>query len=310
MHGGAAAAEPRRSPFYLPEAISMADQPLRLLAFGAHPDDCEFHSGGLAAIYRSLGHVVKLISVTNGEAGHHEQTGPALTARRRQEAAAAAKTIGAAAEVWDYPDGRMQNTLELRYQIIREIRTFKPDLLLTHRNNDYHPDHRVVGDVVRDACYMVTVPSIVPEVPIVRKDPVVAFMPDKFTKPYPLSPDVIVDITNQLDAIVEMIAQHKSQVFEWLPYNRSELADVPLGDAGRKRWLKAKVVERLRRQSDRYRREIAAVYGDAAARQIELVEPYEISEYASPLTAELHRKLFPFVPPPRVGHDGGLTPIG
>jgi LmbE family N-acetylglucosaminyl deacetylase len=288
----------------------MADQPLRLLVLGAHPDDPEFHCGGLAAIYRALGHDVKLIAVTNGEAGHHEQTGPALTQRRRQESAAAAKTIGATAEVWDYPDGRLQPTLELRYQIIREIRTFKPDLVLTHRNNDYHPDHRAVGDAVRDASYMVTVPSIVPEVPIVRKDPVVAFMPDKFTKPCPLSPDIIVDITKQIDVIVEMLACHKSQVFEWLPYNRSELADVPLGDAGRKRWLKTKVLERLRRQTDRYRREITAVYGDATARHIELIEPYEISEYASPLTPTLHAKLFPFVPPPRTATGVEPAPLG
>lgn len=273
----------------------MADQPLKLLVLGAHPDDCEFHCGGLAAIYRKFGHDVKLVSVTNGESGHHEMTGPTLTARRRQEAHASAKTIGAAAEVWDYPDGRLQPTLELRERIIREIRTYKPDLLVTHRNNDYHPDHRAVGDVVRDASYMVTVPSIVSDVPIVRKDPVVAFMSDKFTKPYPLQADVLVDVTKQIDVIVDMLACHKSQVFEWLPYNRSELADVPLGEAGRKRWLKTHVVDRLRRQTDRYRRELAAAYG-AAAQAIEFAEPYEISEYASPLTAELRKKLFPFVP--------------
>lgn len=274
----------------------MAAQPLKLLVLGAHPDDCEFHCGGLAAIYRKLGHEVKLVSVTNGESGHHEMTGPTLTARRRQEAAAAAKSIGAVAEVWDYPDGRLLPTLELRERIIREIRTCKPDLLITHRNNDYHPDHRAVGDVVRDASYMVTVPSIVPDAPIVRKDPVVAFMSDKFTKPYPLAPDVLVDVTREIDVIVDMLACHKSQVFEWLPYNRSELADVPLGETGRKRWLKSHVVERLRRQTDRYRREIAEAYGLAAAKSIEFAEPYEISEYASPLTAELRKKLFPFVP--------------
>lgn len=274
----------------------MAEQPLKLLILGAHPDDGEFHCGGLAAIYRGLGHEVKFVSVTNGESGHHEMTGPTLTARRRQEAHASARSIGASAEVWDYPDGRLQPTLELRERIIREIRTFKPDLLVTHRNNDYHPDHRAVGDAVRDASYMVTVPSIVSDVPIVRKDPVVAFMSDKFTKPYPLQPDVLVDVTKQIDVIVEMLACHKSQVFEWLPYNRSELADVPLGEAGRKRWLKTHVVERLRRQSERYHREIAAAYGVAAAKTIEFVEPYEVSEYASPLTAELRKRLFPFVP--------------
>jgi LmbE family N-acetylglucosaminyl deacetylase len=188
--------------------------------------------------------------------------------------------IGASAEVWDFPDGRLQPTLALREQIIREIREYKPDLVVTHRNNDYHPDHRAVGDAVRDASYMVTVQSIVSEVPIVRKDPVVAFMSDKFTKPYPLQPDVLVDVTAQIDVVVEMLSCHKSQVFEWLPYNRSELADVPLGEAGRKRWLKINVVERFSRLTERYHNEIVAAYGMAATKTIEFVEPYEISEYA------------------------------
>ena len=288
----------------------MAAVPLRLLVLGAHPDDCEFHCGGLAAIYRELGHEVKLVSVTNGESGHHEQTGPTLTARRRQDATAAAKAIGATAEVWDCPDGRLQATLELRYHLIREIRTFKPDLLVTHRNNDYHPDHRAVGDAVRDASYMVTVPNIVPDAPALRKDPVVAFMPDKFTKPYPLQADVVVDVSQQIDKIVDMLACHRSQVFEWLPYNRSELADVPLGEAGRKRWLKTKVIERLQRLTERYRGETIAVYGAANADKIQFIEPYEISEYASPLTPELRAKLFPFVPAGKSANNGEPDAIG
>lgn len=274
----------------------MADQPLRLLILGAHPDDAEFHSGGLAALYRSLGHQVKIISVTNGECGHHEQIGPALTTRRRQEAAAAAKVIGAESEVWDFPDGRLSPSLEVRYRIIREIRTFAPDLVLTHRNNDYHPDHRAVGDVVRDASYMVTVPALVPDVPVLRKDPVVAFMPDLFTKPYPLQADVLVDVTKYFDTVVDMLVCHRSQVFEWLPFNRGELDDVPRGEAGRRHWLRDKVAARFRSVAERYRRETIAAYGDAAAQKIAWVEPYEISEYASPLTPELRKKLFPFVP--------------
>jgi N-acetylglucosamine malate deacetylase 1 len=273
----------------------MADQPLRLLILAAHPDDAEFHCGGLAAIYRGLGHAVKIVAVTNGECGHHEQVGPALTQRRRQEAAAAARVIGAEAEVWDFPDGRLQPTLELRYRVIREIRSFAPDLVLTHRNNDYHPDHRAVGDVVRDASYMVTVPALVPDVPIVRNDPVVAFMPDLFTKPYPLQADVLVDVTRQFDTVVDMLACHRSQVFEWLPFNRNETADVPLGDAGRKHWLRDKLALRFRQMAERYRQHTVAYYGEAAAR-IQFVEPYEVSEYASPLTPELRKKLFPFAP--------------
>ena len=139
----------------------MSGEQLRLLILGAHPDDADVHAGGLASIYRQLGHVVKMISVTDGGAGHHQRSSAELAEIRRAEAAAAGKVIGAAYETWGNPDGELQPTLEVRHQIIREIRTFQPDLLLTHRTNDYHPDHRAVGQVVQDASYMVTVPLVV-----------------------------------------------------------------------------------------------------------------------------------------------------
>src|SRR5690606_27113077 len=121
--------------------------------------------------------------------------GQALAERRRAEAAAAGNVIGATYVTWDNHDGMLQPTLEVRWQVIREIRTYRPHLVLTHRPNDYHPDHRAVGNVVRDASYMVTVPAVVPDVPVVQKheEPVVAYMPDRFTKPYPLQPDAVID---------------------------------------------------------------------------------------------------------------------
>ena len=110
---------------------------LRILVFGAHPDDAESHCGGLMALYRELGHAVKVISVTNGDAGHHQISGPALAQRRRAELESALGAIGATCEVWEHHDGRLRPTLELRWQIISEIRRFRPDLVLTHRANNY-----------------------------------------------------------------------------------------------------------------------------------------------------------------------------
>lgn len=273
----------------------MSSASLRLLILGAHPDDAEFHAGGLAALYARRGHTVKMVSVTNGEVGHHQMIGAPLAARRRAEAAAAASVIGAISAVWDNPDGRLQPTLELRWQIIREMRTFAPDLVLTHRTNDYHPDHRAVGEAVRDASYLVTVPGLVDDVPILRRDPVVAYMPDRFTKPTPLAGDVVIDIGTEVETVVDMLACHESQVFEWLPYNRGE-ANVPAGAAARRAALRQWYLERLRPQADRYRAELASTYGAARAGQIEYVEAYEISEYASPLDAAARRRLFPFLP--------------
>jgi LmbE family N-acetylglucosaminyl deacetylase len=265
------------------------------LIFGAHPDDAEFHAGGLVSIYRALGFPVKMVSVTNGEAGHHKISGPELTAIRRVEAAAAAAFVGAESEVWDHPDGRLQVSLEVRWQIVREIRKYAPDLVLTHRTVDYHPDHRAVGELVRDACYLVTVPSLVPDAPILRKDPVVAFLSDRFTRPCPHVPDVVIDIGSVVDSVVHMLACHRSQFFEWLPFNRGVEDQVPSGETDRIAWLREWYCQSARETAIRARESHAASTAAAKLGNLEFAEVFEISEYGSLLTPELRLHLFPGV---------------
>src|SRR5881394_2445530 len=109
----------------------MAERPLRLLIMGAHPDDADYAAGGTAALYRAAGHTVKMVSLTNGDAGHHLMPGPELTRRRRAEAAAAGPVIGASSDLLDNLDGRLLPRLENRLAVIRLIRSFRPDLVLT-----------------------------------------------------------------------------------------------------------------------------------------------------------------------------------
>ena len=132
----------------------------RLLVFGAHPDDCDIKAGGLAALYAQKGHRVKFVSVTNGDAGHHQMGGEPLAKRRNAEAQAAAKVLGIEYELLDNHDGHLEPTLENRFKVIQQIRQFRPDLVMTHRPNDYHPDHRYTSVLVQDAAYMVTVPNV------------------------------------------------------------------------------------------------------------------------------------------------------
>jgi N-acetylglucosamine malate deacetylase 1 len=266
---------------------------MRLLLLVAHPDDAEFLAGGLAAIYRRRGFEVKFVSLTNGDAGHHQLAGRELAARRRDEALAAAAVIGATADVWEHHDGQLQPSLDLRWQVVREIRSYRPDLVLTHRPNDYHPDHRAVGDVVRDACYLVTVPALVPEVPALARDPVVGYLPDRFTKPTPMLGDVVVDVGPYVEQIVDMLACHRSQMFEWLPFNRGVGERVPADEAARRQWLRAWYLGLLRPQADRYRAELVGRYGDERGRQVEYAEVFEISEYAAPLDESARQRLFP-----------------
>lgn len=270
----------------------MNELPPRLLVLGAHPDDAEFHSGGLITLYRDQDYPVKIISVTNGASGHHERSAQELVAIRKQEALRVAELTGVEYEVWEYPDGSLQPTLDTRERVIREIRSFAPDLLLTHRLNDYHPDHRAVGQLVQDASYMVTVPLVCAETPALRKDPIVAYMPDLFTKPNPLSPDIVFDTTAYLDRIVAMLACHRSQVFEWLPYNAGLLEQLPEDEAAKHEWLATWFAKRAQAIADRFRARLIEVYGERGA-NINAAEAYEISEYAAELDDEARQRLFP-----------------
>lgn len=267
-------------------------EPARVLVLGAHPDDPEFHAGGLIAEHAAAESTVKLVSVTNGAAGHHRLQPPELAVVRKREAAAAGAVVGCQYETWEFPDGRLQPTIEVRERIITEIRQFKPDLILTHRTNDYHPDHRAVGQAVQDASYLVTVPLVVPEVKALHRDPVVAYMVDMFTKPCPMQPDMILDITSHIDTIANMLACQESQVFDWLPYNQGILAEVPEADSERLAWLKSWYQSLIRERADRFRSAVQSAYGEAGA-GIQFIEVYEVSEYASNLSDADRDRLFP-----------------
>lgn len=264
----------------------------RLLILGAHPDDAEFHGGGLATIYRQLDRTVKMVAVTDGSAGHHRRAPAELVELRRNEAARAGQVIGADYETWDFPDGKLQSTLDVRQRIIREIREFQPDLVLTHRTCDYHPDHRAVGQSVQDASYLVTVPHIVPEVAALRSDPVVALLPDLFTRPAPLRPDVIIDIREQMGAVSKMLACHASQVFEWLAYHDGIEETVPDNESERMAWVQSWFSAHILERANRIRAELTARRGDDGA-GIEFIEMFEISEYARQPKLDEIRQLFP-----------------
>jgi N-acetylglucosamine malate deacetylase 1 len=265
----------------------------RLLVLGAHPDDAEFHAGGLIARYRQLDREVKLVSVTNGGSGHHERTSEELVDLRRAEAAAAGTVVGTSYETWNFQDGELLPTLEVRWRIIREIREFAPDLVLTHRMCDYHPDHRAVAQAVQDACYMVKVPLVVPEVPAMREDPVVAFMTDLFTRPVPLRPDVVLDVTREQQTVLAMLDCHRSQVYEFLPYVEGILDRVPEQEEARREWLAAWFADHAVPRAERFRPALIERYGELRGKEIRFAEAYEISEYARQADAELLRTLFP-----------------
>ena len=258
----------------------------KLLILGAHPDDAEFHAGALSIRYREQGYSVRWVSATNGQSGHHTEPADVLVPRRRAEAALSAQLIGAECEVWDFHDGSLQPDLDLRHAIIREIRAYQPDLVLTHRPWDYHPDHRALGQAVQDACYLVTVPRVLPDCPAVAHDPVVAYMVDLFQRPTPFHADFVLDGTGELECVLELLACHASQVFEFLPFSFGSDEPVPNRPDDRKRWLSKWFQQSIQRRLETF----APLLDRPGAK---LVEAYEVSEYASQLNPKELAILFP-----------------
>ena len=268
-----------------------SDGKLNVIAFGAHQDDCDQKAGGTAAKLAALGHRVRFVSVTNGDAGHQTEGGGALAARRRAEAQEAGRRIGVDYVVLDNHDGELLPSLKPREEIIRQIRLWKADLVLAPRPNDYHPDHRYTGVLVQDAAYMVVVPNVTPDTPALRKNPVFMYFQDGFQRPNPFRPDIAVSIDDVIDKKIDMLDAHVSQVYEWLPWLDGKLAEVPSEAAARKTWLKA---QRAPEVGPSVRASLEHWYGAERARGVKSAEAFEICEYGTPPDDAMMRRLFPF----------------
>jgi len=278
---------------FLPAAMLLAqDHPLRVIAFGAHPDDCDIRAAGTAAKFRALGAAVKFVSVTNGDAGHQSEGGGMLAKRRRAEAEESGRRLGITYEVLDNHDGELLPTLAVREQIIRRIRQWNADIVLAPRPNDYHPDHRYTGVLIQDAAYMVVVPNICPDTPPLRKNPVFLYFQDHFQKPEPFHPDVAIDIDDVFDLKISALDAHVSQFYEWLPWVDGKLDLVPHDPAERKRWLARTEGGEI---TPAVRQALVKWYGAERAAKIRHAEAFELCEYGSQPSAEQLRALFPML---------------
>jgi LmbE family N-acetylglucosaminyl deacetylase len=284
------------------QAVEAAPQPrakdlLRIIVFGAHPDDAEFKAGGTAIKWAKAGHAVKLVSVTNGDIGHWETRGEPLAKRRNAEVQAAAKKLGVTTEVLDIHDGELEPTLENRKRITKLIRDWKADIVISHRPWDYHPDHRYVGVLVQDSAFMVTVPFFCPESPALKQNPVFLYSSDGFKKPIPFRPDVAVAIDDVLDQKVDAIHELESQVYEGgANGDAAFVASVPPAKdpAARKKWLRERWERRQAAEADTHRDVLVRLYGAERGKQVKYAETFEVCEYGRRVTPEELRKLFPF----------------
>jgi N-acetylglucosamine malate deacetylase 1 len=284
-------------------------RPLRIIGFGAHPDDCEFRMGGTAIKWAQAGHKVKLVSVTNGDIGHWRSAGGPLAQRRLAEVKEAARRMGVEVEVLDIHDGELLPTLENRKMLTRLIREWQADVVLGHRPWDYHPDHRNVGVLVQDAAFMVTVPFFCPDVPVLKVNPTFFYFTDKFTKPYPFRIDVAVAIDDVFDRKLHMLDALASQVYEGgaLGSEEFERNSAAADPVRRKEVLRTVWMKRDGDNANRARQTLTRLYGAELGAKVQQAELFELCEYgqsggrlgspgeAPGLSDEQLRRLFPFI---------------
>ena len=282
---------------------------MKILMIGAHQDDNEFRCGGIAHKYVKLGHEVKFLSMCNGNGGHHIMTPDETSARRYGESQAVAKLLGITYDVWDIDDCTLMADLDTRMKLVRYIREFSPDIIIAHRPNDYHADHRASGQLVQDASYLLIVPHTCPDVPAMKEMPVILYNEDNFKNP-DFKGDIVVDIDDELDTKLKIADLNVSQVYEWLPYTYGET--VPEGDEERFEWLKgmdtSKFISddevmsinnhgyavRYAKTAARFRAELIEKYGEERGSKVRYAEAFEVCEYGTPLTEEMKKEMFPF----------------
>ena len=269
------------------------ERPLNIVVLGAHPDDCDADAGGTAILWAKMGHNVKFVSLTNGDAGHYAMGGGALAKIRTAEAQEAGKRFGIKEYVvMDNHDGELMPTLENRLKVIREIRKWNADIVIGPRPNDYHPDHRYTAILMQDAAFMVVVPNIAPDVPALKSNPVFMYSEDGFQKPNPFEPDVAVDIDEVYDQKIYALAAHESQQFDWLPWLAGTLDQVPADEAGRLEFLARR---RGFRPGPSARESLVRWYGDKG-KTVQHAEGFEICEYGKQPDEKEIRRLFPMLP--------------
>jgi LmbE family N-acetylglucosaminyl deacetylase len=268
--------------------------PLRIIVFGAHPDDCELEAAGTAARWAKLGYKVKFVSVTNGDIGHYQIAGAILARRRTAEVKRCAEILGIETEVLDIHDGELLPTLENRRLITRKIREWQADVVIAHRPNDYHPDHRYTGILVQDAAFMVIVPSFCPDVPALRKNPVFLYTEDDFKKPNPFVPDVVVPIDPVIDLKVACVDALESQFYEWNPWLFGYLGDVPNDKAARLEWTRKRTAGRAASLANRFRPKLNELLGEEKGKAVKYAESFEVCEYGTQPSRDELMRIFPF----------------
>jgi len=266
--------------------------PLRIISFGAHPDDAELKSAGVTAMWSAQGHKVKLVAMTNGDIGHWSLAGGPLAARRIKEAAECGRILGSESEVLDIHDGELVPSLENRRTVARLIRDWQADIVLGHRPVDYHPDHRYTGVLMEDAAVLVVAPFFVPDTPPVRRNPVFMYHSDDFKYPQPFDPTVVVSIDSVVEKKFACIAAMTSQFGDADSWQGRTRPDVPKGDKERLAYLVELARQRSAAVATQYRARLVELYGERG-KAVKYAEAFQLCQYGRQPAIDELVKMFP-----------------
>ncbi len=272
---------------------SHPDGKLRIIAFGAHPDDAELKAGGVATLWAAQGHHVKFVAMTNGDIGHFKEAGAPLANRRRAEVAECARIFGIETEVLDIHDGELMPTMENRRKVADLIREWQADIVLCHRPYDYHPDHRYTGELVQDAAVVVVAPVFSSNTSPTTRNPVFMFYSDGFKKPYPFDPSIVVDIGEAAEEKWDCIGAMPSQFADAHSWQASYRADVPKEENARKAYILDLVKKNNEAVANQYREKLIELYGEERGRKVRYAEAFELCQYGTQVTTEQLKALFP-----------------
>jgi N-acetylglucosamine malate deacetylase 1 len=270
-----------------------AQRPLRIIAFGAHPDDAELKASGVAALWAAAGHKVKFVAMTNGDIGHFETAGGPLARRRTAEVQQCAKILGIETEVLDIHDGELMPTLENRRTVSRLIRDWQADIVMGHRPYDYHPDHRYTGVLLDDSAIVVMAPFWVPDTPPTPRNPVFMYYSDGFQDPKPFTPTMVVGIDAVADKKWKCVQAMPSQFGDKDSWQGRTLQNVPADDRERANYLLEIVKKRNMSVAETYRDRLVALYGAEAGKQVQYAEAFQLGQYGRQASLDELKKMFP-----------------
>src|SRR3989449_9144125 len=275
------------------QTVSAQPRPLRIIAFGAHPDDAELKVGGVAALWAAEGHKVKIVAMTNGDVGHFAMAGGPLAKRRTAEVAECARILGVENEVVDIHDGELTPSLENRKLMSRLIRQWQADIVLGHRPYDYHPDHRYTGVLMDDAAVVVAAPFFVPDTPPTPRNPIFLYYSDAFQDPKPFNPTIVVGIDDVADKKWRCISAMPSQFGDKDSWQGRTLPNVPAGDREREAYLLDIVKKRNEDVANQYRDRLIALYGREAGQKVKYAEAFQLTQYGRQASVDELKRLFP-----------------